>query len=274
MAKGEIINYMTGEKIIDFKGIFEKWSSDGRFFLTSYTTDFLSKCYNFTIWDASNFSKIQTIPVNKYNCQITFSPDGTKIAFVGGRYPYELTVVNYSKISWCILQNNFLDIEVKYISFPDISWSLDDKICFFCKIENTHELFTFNFSNESSFEKKTMIGENNRHYILSSNCEKYVGLDYYNGSAMIFNKSGLINVIEFESNNPSVFTWSDEKDIIAMGNMTGIIEMRNTTNGEVVNKLETPIRKIRRSMPFPSVTYLISIFLVLAILWKEKNKSR
>ena len=281
LSQGKIFNVTSGEKLANFSDFFIKWSKDGRYFLTSFM-DWNELRHNITLWDSNTFTKISTVSINRYEYLYTYSfyspwfalsPAANKVVCINGLYGDLITVFNLSN-GTCQWDKNILQDEYRR-PISEIEWTNNDEIKVFYYLKNNLTLISWNASAgellpEQRFDELSGMDK----VLFSSNGETYAGCDYETNSVKIFNISGIQNTIQFDSYNSTEFVWSSEGNIVVMGNNSGIIEIRNVSTGILIHKLETPMREISYTIPFPSIAYLFLIVIVLILFRKQKDRKK
>jgi WD40 repeat protein len=271
LSTGEILEVSSGDKITDFSDTFIVWSEDGRFFFTAYI-DELSRYHNLTMWDAKTFTKVTTVPINRSECHIAVSPDATKFVCRTGWGQNSLTAFNMVGGNGTYLWNKNIIKYQNSLPVSEIQWAKIDEIEGFYVIDHNLTLVIWNASN-GELSSKTQIDNLSRFdgVLFSKNGENYLGFNRDNSSVKLFNVSSIGNTIQFDSRNSTVFAWSSEGNIIAMGNQSGIIEIRNASTGAVIHMLMTPLRRAFYPVPTPSIAYFfISIIAVVFLLNRSK----
>ena len=272
LSKGKILEVASGKKIADFSDTFLTWSEDGRFFFTSFI-DELERSKNITMWDAKTITKVKTTPISYgYECQIAISPDATKFASISGWEQKIIFVYNLSNEYETSIWKKDIIEDIYSHPVSEIKWTNKDEIKVFYDLNNNITLMVWNASNgELLSEIKSDNLSEFDGVLLSQNGENYIGFNRGNNYIKNFNSSSIGKTIRFNSSNSTVFAWSSKGNIIAMGNRSGIIEIRNSSTGELINILMTPLRKARNPGPAPSVAYLFVFFLLFVLLLKRKR---
>jgi WD40 repeat protein len=271
LSSGEILEVLSGKKITDFSDTFITWSEDGRFFFTAFI-DELSRYHNITMWDAKTLTKITTVPINRSECRIAVSRDATKFVCRYGWSQNWLTAFSLFNGNESYLWNKNINNDQNALPISEIHWPNNDEIEAFYE---SHHNLTFMIWNASNGElsSKTQIDNLSGFdsVLFSKNGENYLGINRDNNSITLFNLTSIGNTIQFNSKNSTVFAWSSEGNIIAMGNHSGIIEIRNTSTGDQINMLMTPMRKAFYPVPAPSIAYFFILIIVVVFLLNRRK---
>jgi hypothetical protein len=271
LSSGEILEVLSGKKITDFSDTFITWSEDGRFFFTAFI-DELSRYHNITMWDAKTITKITTVQINRSKCQITVSPDATQFVCINGSSHNWITAFNMYDENGTYLWNKNIFKDQNFLQVSEIQWTNKDEIKAFYDINHNLTLIIWNASN-GDISSKTQIDNISGFdsVLFSKNGENYLGVSRDNNSITLFNLTSIGNTIKFNSKNSTVFAWSSEGNIIAMGNHSGIIEIRNTSTGDQINMLMTPLRKAFYPVPAPSIAYFFILIIAVVFLLNRRN---
>lgn len=243
-----VYNVSSGEVVANLLGYYKDWTVNNKFIVTA-------EYNNIHIWDATNFSKIRTISINKSIYEVyaaAISPDGNKLCYItrSEKGSYIISMVDISSEDIRCLWNRTINN-----SIGDLSWSNNaDSIQMVRRptgfVYPDYRVTIFNASNGNVKEK--------------------LFFKFEQGKLNLYNLSGLKKTFNVDFGYISTLDLSRDGNIIALGSEEGVIEIRNFTTGEPITTLKTPLREIVRPTPGFELIFTICA-LVLILFWKRKR---
>jgi len=271
-----IISIVSGVTLVPISGTYFDWTVNGKYFVTAQDNQII-------IWNATNFTKIKTIPINESIRKIALSPDSSKLAVEiheetqnslrvidihtgNSTYLYnysEYSVFNIQYVSW---SNDGKKIQIVKREFtPDNSYDLSEHYkLIIWDIPNKYIFYNISFNFD--------IGKMAMNRLVAAVFGKYIIYDYEKSELIFYNLTDIETVVDTNQNFLTAFDLSSDYSIIAIGEK-GIIEIRNASTGLLNKTLHTPVYEIERPIPgFESAIFFFAIALIL--FWKHRNKSK
>jgi hypothetical protein len=260
-----IISVESG-KITHFSGTYYYWTVNGKYFITVQGELVI-------IWDTTNFTKIKTILINETIRKVILTPDKSKlivelhnqtmnsiqvIDVVTGNSTciYNYSVDGEYNIQYLILSNDFKKLQM--IKYESSSHSINNYLLIIWNITNKKILYNDTFKTESS--KNTLI---------DAEFGKYIIFNATKSQLIVYNLTSIVTILNVQQKYFS-FSLSYDESIMCIGDK-GVIEIRNSTTGRLLNSLRTPVYEIKRSIPGFEIVILIGA-MALVIFWKRKRR--
>lgn len=269
------INYTsTGTAATIINGRFVKWLPNER--IITMNTQYSSPQQNYIIWNSTDFTEIINVTtyIIKDIKQISMSPDNSKIVFFSWS-DNEISVIDISNKNTIYLWNTSL-YSLEYNLVSHLKWSSDgDTIAFYHYNEQNGKssLKILNASDgdilyNMPIDFKFVYRYSNS--IISSDCKRYTILDNDNSSLLFYNLSGLEKSVKLEPGIKDLavsLDWSDDGNVIAVGNVDGKIRIRNANTWELINILETPTHEYYYDTSDSGLAGMIMFFITLGVLF-------
>jgi len=248
-----IYNISTGSLITKLPGNYKDWSDGGKI----VTTNGSKFSVEIEIWSGTNFSKIKTIQLN----EAIIPSIGVKI------HKNLLTYVPQGKNSPTIMDirtDNKSSLANSTIKFTESSagsnynWLEDGKELglIYSDFSNFY-IINWNSTNGDIIYNKSStevcmdyISKDLKKYV----CSKDKKIEIYD-----FQTDSKISDIEVET--PSTIGWYRDNSLIAIGDYNGVIKIFNTSTGNCLQTLKTPVYE--NSPGFELLLIFISIVLIL-----------
>jgi len=270
-----IASIESGETVAHFSGTYYDWTENGKYFVTVEDKQIY-------IWNATNFTKIKTIPINETIRRIALFPDESKliveihkqtqnslqiIDVLSGNLTY---LYNYSgntgyNIQYLTLSKD--ENKLQMIKYESISHTSSDYF-------DNYILIIWNISDKNILYNHTFKNKMDQNELTGAGFGKYIIFDSKKSQLIFYNLTGVETVVNTNQNFLQNFDLSYDESIMAIGSK-GIIEVRNATTGLLINTLKTPVYEIERPIPgFEIIIVLGAIASILVFIRLRRKKYR
>lgn len=248
------------------------WSADGDFFV-------MADSCSIYVLSTTNYSIVQTIPVNGSVKTIAFSYDGSKIAVeLFKQQNKSLTLIDVLSMNSTLLYDfsNYSVYEIKFLS-----WSTSKN-----QIQMIEDDYTRNSSLKHYYQITWNVSDNDnvtvstiedlgglRYNIVEAIFGKYITLERpqpQQSQFKLYDLDGVKNVYSYE-NYISEVSLSSDGNIIAYSN-DGLINIINATTGKTIRTLSPPQYEFKRLIPGFEMIILLCAFFVIIFLKHRKKK--
>lgn len=260
----------SGEALTYCPGIPYDWSSDGDFFV-------IADSQSIHVLSTSNYSIIQTIPVNGSINMIALSSDGSKVAVeMSQEQKKTLMLFDVLSMKSTVLYDfsNYSVYEIKFLSWSSNKNQLqmiEDDYTRNSSLKHYYQII-WNVSDDNNVTITTIEDFGGLHYrIVDAIFGKYITLEHpqpQQSQFKLYDFDGVKNVYSYEYYISKISLSSDGSIIACSYN--GLINIINTTTGKTIKTLYPPQYEIKRSIPgFEVIIFLCAILLL--IFWKHRQ---
>jgi hypothetical protein len=246
------------------------WSANGDFFIKADSQSIY-------LLSTSNYSVIQTIPVNGTVKTIALSYDGSKIAVEVNQQqntslilidvPSKNSVLLYDFSTYSYFEINFLSWSNSrnQLQMIEHDFTRNSSLSHFNQI-------IWNVSDNNTIAISTIKDLGNVGYIITDTIfSKYITNDRTQSQLKVYDLGGSINVFPYEKYVGQA-TMSSDGNSIAYSN-EGLIKIINTTTGKTIRTLYPPQYELVRMIPGFEMIIFLCAFL-LFIFWKHRQHFR
>lgn len=260
IASGEALTYCPGMPY--------DWSADGNFFV-------MADSQSIRVLSTTNYSIIQTIPVNGSVKTIAVSYDGSKIAVELFRQQNKsLMLFDVLSMNSTLLYD-FSKYSVSEIQF--LSWSNSRN-----QLQMIEDDFTRNSSLSHLYQIIWNVSDNGNvnvsaiedlgglyYYIADAIFGKYITDERPQSQLKLYDLGKVKNVFHYENYVRRV-SMSSDGNFIAYSN-NKLIKIINATTGKTIRTLYTPQYELKRLIPGFEMIILLCALLLLSF-WKHRKK--
>lgn len=258
----------SGEALTYCPGLPYDWSADGNFFVKAGSQSIY-------VMSTSNYSIIQTIPVNGSIHMIALSSDGSKVAVELSREQNKtLRLIDAQTMKSTVLYDfsNYSVYEIKFLS-----WSFDKN-----QLQMIEDDYTRNSSLKHYYQIIWNVSDDDnitvstfedlgglRYNIVEAIFGKYITLAHpqtQQSQFQLYDLDGVKNVYSYEQ-YISKISLSSDGNIIACS-YNGLIDIINTTTGKAIKILSPPQYEFKRAIPGFEIIILLCAIL-LFVIWKS-----